>query len=100
MRHCSRKALPLFIVGMWCFMAPSSLALDAVDFAYSFATPHRVTIGRPENSDRTLLDLQPGNLRMSWTYEDLTTYPIGSFKTPPTAWNVTLTPQIDGEPFP
>lgn len=100
MRHCSRKALPLFIVGMWYFMALSSLALDAVDFAYSFATPHRVTIGRPENSDRTLLDLQPGNLRMSWTYEDLTTYPIGSFKTPPTAWNVTLTPQIDGEPFP
>ena len=43
-----------------------------VDFSYAFATPHRITVGRPDASDRTLLDLQPGSLRMAWTYENLT----------------------------
>lgn len=92
--------LTVAVIGMGCLMPFPCAASDAVDFAYAFAPPHRVTIGRPESSDRTLLDLQPGSLRMAWTYEDLTTYPIGAFKTPPTAWDVRVTPQVDGEPFP
>ena len=71
-----------------------------VDFSYSFATPHRVTAGRPSSSDRTLLDLQPGYLRMSWTYDDLRSYPLASFKTPPTGWDIHVTPQLDGQGFP
>ena len=55
-----------------------------VDFSYAFATPHRLTVGRPDSSDRTLLDLRPGSLRMAWTYEDLTHYPLAAFVTP--AW--------------
>jgi hypothetical protein len=70
-----------------------------VDFSYAFATPHRVTAGRPENRDRTLLDLQPGFLRMAWTYDDLRGYPLASFKTPPTSWDFHLTPQLDGKGF-
>ena len=70
-----------------------------VDFSYAFATPHRVTVGRPDMSDRTLLDLQPSSLRMTWTYDDLTHYPLASFKVPPASWNVQLTPQVDGHRF-
>ncbi len=72
-----------------------------VDFSYAFATPHRMAVGRPSASDRTLLDLQPGSLRMAWTYDNLTmpNYPPLAFKTPTTAWSINLTPQIDGKPL-
>ena len=53
-----------------------------VDFSYAFATPHRITIGRPDASDRTLLDAMPSYLQMSWSYDNLTmpTYPLLTFK--------------------
>jgi len=70
-----------------------------IDFAYSFATPHRLTVGRPESRDKTLLDVSPGKLRMAWTYDDLTTYPVFSFLTPPTRWEVVLTASIDDQPL-
>jgi len=70
-----------------------------VNFSYAFATPHRITVGRPDNSDRTLLDLQPGSLRMAWTYEDLTRFPLAAYVTPRTAWDIRITPQLDGKPF-
>ncbi|MCY2989545.1 MAG: hypothetical protein NTY19_16965 [Planctomycetota bacterium] len=70
-----------------------------VDFSYAFATPHRITVGRPDSSDRTLLDLQAGSLRMAWTYEDLTRYPLAAFVTPATAWDIRMTPQLDGKPL-
>ncbi|MEI6501282.1 MAG: hypothetical protein WCP21_09690 [Armatimonadota bacterium] len=79
--------------------ASLNLTPSRVDFSYSFATPHRLTVGRPDHSDRTLLDLQPGTLRMSWTYDDLRGYPLAAFKTPPTNWDIHLTPQLDGEGF-
>jgi hypothetical protein len=82
-------------------MAAEGGKAPKVDFSYSFATPHRMAVGRPEASDRTLLDLQPGSLRMAWTYDNLTmpNYPPLAFKTPPTAWSINLTPQIDGKPL-
>ena len=82
-------------------LAAAEHGAPKVDFSYAFATPHRMAVGRPEASDRTLLDLQPGNLRMAWTYDNLTmpNYPALAFKTPPTSWNVSLTPQIDGKPL-
>jgi hypothetical protein len=72
-----------------------------VDFSYSFATPHRITVGRPDASDRTLLDLQSGSLRMSWTYDNLSmsNYPPLSFRTPPTLWNINIVPEIDSRPI-
>ena len=72
-----------------------------VDFSYAFGTPHRITLGRPDASDRTLLDFQPGTLRMAWSYENLSmaNYPPLSFRTPPTSWGIQITPQIDGKPL-
>ena len=71
-----------------------------VDFSYAFATPHRMTVGRPDASDRTLLDLQPLSLRMAWSYDNLAMPHFAplSFRTPPTLWNIQITPQIDGKP--
>ena len=76
-------------------------AVPKVDFSYAFATPHRITVGRPDASDRTLLDLQPGSLRMAWTYDNLSmsNYPPLAFRTPPTLWSIQITPQIDGKPL-
>jgi hypothetical protein len=51
--------------------APAALAEERVDFAYAFAPPHRITIGRPGASEKTLLDVEPGSLTVSWSYEDL-----------------------------
>ena len=53
-----------------------------VDFSYAFATPHRLTAGRSDHSDRTLPDLQRGYLRVAWTYNDVRGYPLASFKPP------------------
>ncbi|MCX6911321.1 MAG: hypothetical protein NTY01_25210 [Verrucomicrobia bacterium] len=83
------------------FIAAAPAATPKVDFSYAFATPHRITVGRPDASDRTLLDLQPGNLRMAWTYDHLAMpqYPLNAFKTPKTDWDIRITPQIDGHAF-
>jgi hypothetical protein len=80
-------------------MTTVSAEETGVDFSYAFATPHRLTAGLPDSSDRTLLDLQPGSLRAAWSYDDLTRYPLAAFKTPPTRWDIRLTPQVDGHPF-
>jgi len=72
-----------------------------IDFSYAFATPHRVTAGRPDASDRTLIDLQQGSLKLSWTYDNLAmpNYPPLTFKTPTTQWRIQITPQVDGKSF-
>jgi hypothetical protein len=75
------------------------VSLSQVDFAYAFATPHRLTVARPDSSDKTLLDLEPGRLRMAWTYGDLRDLPLAAFVTPPTTWEVHLQPELDGHPF-
>jgi len=70
-----------------------------VDFAYAFATPHRLTVARPDSGDKTLLDLQSGSLRMAWTYDSPARFPLGAFVTPVTGWELRLTPLLDGQPF-
>jgi len=70
-----------------------------IDFSYAFSTPHRITVARPDSGDKTLLDLEPGVLRMAWSYESLATYPFGAFVTPPANWTVKITPRIDGHAF-
>ncbi len=86
--------------GGWSTTAAESTA-PKVDFSYAFATPHRITVGRPDASDRTLLDLQPGNLRMAWSYDNLAMpqFPLNAFKTPRADWDIRITPQIDGHGF-
>ncbi|OGV71677.1 MAG: hypothetical protein A3K19_20570 [Lentisphaerae bacterium RIFOXYB12_FULL_65_16] len=70
-----------------------------VDFSYTFATPHRVTVALPDSSDKTLLDLQPGGLRMAWTFDDLRAKPLAAFVTPKTEWDVQVKPLLDNQPF-
>ena len=97
-------ALVLTVLGSRSAMDKEAAAASAppkVDFSYAFATPHRITVGRPDASDRTLLDLQPGCLRMAWTYDNLAMpqYPLNAFKTPKTDWDIRITPHIDGHAF-
>lgn len=72
---------------------------EQVDFGYAFAPPHRMTIARPEASEKTLLDLEPGLLTMSWSYEDLRNTALAIFRTPRTDWHVKIQPTVDGKPF-
>ncbi len=68
-----------------------------VDFSYAFSTPHRLTAALPDSSDKTLLDLHPGWLRLAWTYDDLTHLPLAAFVTPQTTWEVHVQPLVDGQ---
>ena len=79
----------------------TAIETTRVDFSYAFGAPHRITAGRPDASDKTLLDVKPGSLKMSWSYDNLTmgNYPPLAFRTPATLWNIQLTPEIDGQPF-
>lgn len=70
-----------------------------VDFSYAFATPHRLTIARPDSGDKTILDVQAGSVRMAWTIDSLTRYPLAIYASPPTTWDFTIKPEIDGKPF-
>ncbi|MHB0858035.1 MAG: hypothetical protein ACYC5M_10765 [Anaerolineae bacterium] len=70
-----------------------------VDFAYAFATPHRITAALPDSGDKTLLDLQPGSLRMAWTYDSLASMAYGPFLAPRTSWELQIQPELDGQPF-
>lgn len=74
-------------------------AVSRVDFSYAFATPHRMAVARPDNSDKTLLDLEPGFLKLVWTYDNLLNIPVASFLTPQAVWGVKVTPRINGKAF-
>jgi hypothetical protein len=89
------------IVLLVCLLSLSSPApaAEQVDFACAFAPPHRITIGRPGASEKTLLDVEPGFLTVSWSYEDLRDIPLSVWKPPRIAWRVLIQPLIDGKPF-
>lgn len=72
---------------------------EHVNFGYAFAPPHRMTVARPEASEKTLLDLEQGLLTLSWSYDDLRNTPLAIFKTPRTAWRIKVQPLLDGKPF-
>jgi hypothetical protein len=78
------------------FSAPPPAA-ERVDYGYTFAPPHRITVGRPGASVKTLLDVEPGVLTISWTYDDLRGIPLAVWKAPRIAWRVKLTASVDGE---
>jgi hypothetical protein len=80
-------------------LPPQPAPAERVDFGYAFAPPHRITIARPSASEKTLLDLEPGSLTASWSYDDLRQMPLAIFKTPRTSWHVRLRPLRDGKPF-
>jgi hypothetical protein len=83
---------------MWSH-ALTALPAEQVDFRYAFAPPHRMTVGRPGTSEKTLLDVEPGRLTVSWSNSDLRGIPLGAWQPPPVAWRVRLEPLLDGQPF-
>jgi hypothetical protein len=70
-----------------------------VNFFYSFATPHRMTVTLPDNSNKTLLDLYNGKLELSWTYDNLLYFPFESFRPPTTNWKIIIQPLLNDKPF-
>lgn len=79
-------------------LALCALGAERVDYGYAFAPPHRLTVGRPGGSVKTLLDVEPGVLTLSWTYDDLRSVPLSVWKAPRIQWRVKLGVSIDGEP--
>ncbi len=73
--------------------APSS----TVDFAYAFAPPHRMTVCRPGHADKTLLDVEPGKLTLTWSYEKLADFPLYIWKAPHLDWSVEIRVMVAGE---
>jgi len=72
---------------------------EHIDFGYTFAPPHRMTIARPEASEKTLIDLEPGFATLSWSYDDLRQTPLAIDKPPRTEWRIKMQPEIDGKPL-
>jgi len=70
-----------------------------VDFSFSFAPPHRMTICRPGDAEKTLLDLEPGKLTLIWSYEKLSDFIPNIWKAPHFDWKIEITPMIDGQLF-
>ncbi len=79
---------------------PAASAAPQVDFGYAFGYPHRITVALPDSGDKTLVDCAPGQVTLSWTYDNLMTLPVATFETPRTQWHVVLRPEVDGEKFP
>lgn len=78
------------------FSAASNPAFPRVDFSYAFATPHRVTVAPPDSGDKTLVDCEPGKVTLSWSYDNLLSFPVANFFGPTTQWKLVLRPSIDG----
>jgi len=72
---------------------------SCVDFSYAFTTPHRLTVCLPDSSDKTLLDAQPGWLRMAWTCDNLRNRALASYTPPKISREVHLKPEVDGHSF-
>lgn len=74
----------------------SPLAPPTVNFAYAFATPHRLTVAPPDSGDKTLVDCEPGQVALSWSYDNLLSFPVANFFGPTTQWKIVLHPEVDG----
>ena len=70
-----------------------------VNFGYAFGTPHRITVAMPDSSNKTLVDCAPGQVTLSWSYDNLVNLPVAAFVIPQTQWHIVLTPQVDGKAF-
>ncbi|HOD49274.1 MAG TPA: hypothetical protein PLM14_03265 [Candidatus Hydrogenedentes bacterium] len=91
-------SLLVFAGGLAVSAVEASAQASAVDFSYAFATPHRMAVALPDSSDKTLLDAEPGNLRMAWTYGTLLNAPLMAYDPLTAPWSVRLHPQIAEQP--
>ncbi len=88
---------------MLTFISPVSAATASapaagphVDFGYAFDYPHRVTVALPDSSNKTLVDCEPGVVTLSWSYDNLLSFPVANFFGPTVQWKVALHPEVDG----
>ena len=70
-----------------------------VDFSYARACPHRMTASWPGASDKTLLDVFPDHLRISWTYHNMTEVDLGGLPIQRADYFIEIWPSLDGKPF-
>ncbi|MCL5099105.1 MAG: carboxypeptidase regulatory-like domain-containing protein [Candidatus Omnitrophica bacterium] len=71
----------------------------SVDFSYAFACPHRMTAPGRGASDKTLLDVFPDHLRISWTYHNMTEVPLAAPPIQHADHFIEVWPSLDGKPF-
>ncbi len=95
------RSLPL--LALLALFAPAAMAAGPavppaprVDFSYAFGYPHRVTVAMPDSSDKTLVDCEPGQVMLSWSFDNLLSFPVANFFGPATQWKVVLRPEVDG----
>jgi hypothetical protein len=77
--------------------ASAATPLPRVDFGYAFGTPHRITVAPPDSGDKTLVDCEPGKVTLSWSYDNLLSFPVANFFGPQTQWKLVFQTSIDGE---
>lgn len=70
-----------------------------VDYSFSFAPRHRITLSRPQASMKTLADIAPESLQLSWSYQSLAEMPVNIWHVPPVSWGLQVTLFLNGEPM-
>lgn len=69
----------------------------SIDYSYSFASPHRITLSIPTGEYKTLVDASPEKLLMKWSYDNLLSFYPLSWETPDCKWGLEICVWIDGE---
>jgi hypothetical protein len=77
--------------------AASTSPSPEVDFSYAFGTPHRITVATPDSGDKTLVDCEPGKVTLSWSYDNLLSFPVANYIGPTIQWKMVFQPTIDGQ---
>ena len=70
-----------------------------VTFSHAFGTPHRLCVCMPEASKKSLFDCTEEAITLSWSDDDLTTVPLGAWKSPRVEWWFDLRAEADGAPL-
>jgi hypothetical protein len=68
------------------------------DFPFAFAPPHRLTVARPDSADKTLVDVWPDRIRLSWSFEDLGRFHPMIYALPLVAWEYDVTVWLGDQP--
>ena len=68
-----------------------------IDYANSFAAPHRITLARPTSGHKTLVDLDTEAISLKWSYDSLIHYYPTSWQAPKINWQAVLKLYIDGQ---
>jgi hypothetical protein len=71
--------------------------ISKVDFSYAFSAPHRICISLPEASKKCLVDSSKAGVAVSWSDDDLTSIPLGSFYGPKLKWFFNITAEVNDQ---